>query len=514
MEKQIWKPQLPVSERVASYFKQKFGKEKALEKDKKLDLESPRFQKAFSYIENFRLATIRTQSEDDKETGAIGLGETRFLVPNTDRFGVLFYWDSYFMMQPLVHSEEGRDLAKSTIEAFSMLLDKEGFIPNASTNVFLNSSQAPFYSSMILDTYLATPLEQQNPEWLKHYMDYAKYEYSHVWNNENDFKEGKDGIGSFHHYLPQYGLSKYGDRDGDYSMNAERESGWDFTSRFGNVAVDYLPIDLNCFLYKYEMDFAKAAELLGNLDEQGEWLAKAEARKQRINTLMWNEEKGFFFDYNYATKEQGAFYSLAPFTALWCGLATPEQAKRMIEQLPRFNQGKGLMVTDKASLPVELTDRDLEKVQPHYRERVRRSLGRKKKLTPEERANEEITGKQWDYPHVWAPIESMVVKGILQYAKSPALNKEDQTYFRNTAKELMEDYLVTMLNIFEEENSFPEKSNGITGKAGNGAHYKKQKGFGWTCAIFEEFGKYILPQIYDEEAKEKQFAKSRRSLVN
>ncbi|HEX7042304.1 MAG TPA: trehalase family glycosidase [Patescibacteria group bacterium] len=475
---------------------------------KMLDLESDRFKKAFVYIDGFRQSTIRTQPREDKKTGAINLGESKFLVPNTDRFGILFYWDSYFMMQPNLYNSAGRELARSTIQAFSTLLDKKGFIPNASTDVFLNSSQAPLYSSMIMDTYLNSPKEEQDAEWLRKYIDYAKEEYHNVWNNPDDFAKGKDGIGSNHHYKAEYGLSKYGDRDGDYSWNAERESGWDFTSRFGNVAIDYLPIDLNCFLYKYEIDFAKAAEILGNQDEKEMWLEKANERKKKINDLMWDEKKGYFFDYNYRTGKKSPFYSLASFSAIWSGLASEDQAKSMSSYLSKskkktregkaFNNGLGLMVTDKASLP-KINQEDLSGFGEHFRERIRRTLGRREELTPQEAASEEITGKQWDYPHVWAPTEHMVIVGLLNYAKSPNINHAEKTQFKNLAKELMEDYLVTLLDIFEKEGTFPEKFNGMTGKAGNGAHYAKQSGFGWTCSTFEEFAKYYLPQIYQED---------------
>lgn len=469
-------------------------------KIERLNLESPSFQRALSYIHTFQKETVRSQPSDDKRRGFIGLGESKFLVPNKDRFTMLFYWDSYFMMQPLLHTEEGRELAKSTIKAFSMLLDKEGFIPNASTNVFLISSQAPLYSSMIIDTYQQSPANEQDPEWLTHYMNYAKREYMHVWNNEADYKEGTDGIGSFHHYLPEYGLSKYGDRDGDYSWNAERESGWDFTSRFGNVAIEYLPVDLNCFLYKYEMDFAKAAGLLGNSDEKDMWLRKAEERKEKINKYMWNEDKGFFFDYNYVRDKQSPFYSIAPFVTLWSGLATSEQALKMLEHLPKFDKGKGLMVTDKDSLPPLITKEQLDSIgiPEFYQWRIDISLRRREILSGTQE-KDETTGKQWDYPHVWAPLEYLTVIGLLKYANNPELNTSLQKVFRDKAKKLMEEYLLTTLAIFEEEGTFPEKFNGVTGKAGNGAHYAKQSGFGWTNAVFQEFAERLLPQLYREE---------------
>lgn len=33
---------------------------------------------------------------------------------------------------------------------------------------------------------------------------------------------------------------------------AEAESGWDMTPRFNRLALEFLPVDLNTLLYKYE----------------------------------------------------------------------------------------------------------------------------------------------------------------------------------------------------------------------------------------------------------------------
>ena len=76
---------------------------------------------------------------------------------------------------------------------------------------------------------------------------------------------------------PQFykGLSRY------YDINylndlAEAESGWDMTTRFNRHALNYLPVDLNCLLYKYETDFAQSANILGNKREANEWQAAAQ----------------------------------------------------------------------------------------------------------------------------------------------------------------------------------------------------------------------------------------------
>jgi alpha,alpha-trehalase len=59
------------------------------------------------------------------------------------------------------------------------------------------------------------------------------------------------------------GLSRY------YDVNylndlAEAESGWDYTPRFNHKALNYLPVDLNSLLYKYERDFAYVERILEN----------------------------------------------------------------------------------------------------------------------------------------------------------------------------------------------------------------------------------------------------------
>ena len=74
-------------------------------------------------------------------------------------------------------------------------------------------------------------------------MQVAKDEYQTVWM----------GIEKPNARKVYRGLSRY------YDVNyldelAEAESGWDTTPRFGRHRLDYLPIDLNCLLYKYEMD--------------------------------------------------------------------------------------------------------------------------------------------------------------------------------------------------------------------------------------------------------------------
>ena len=99
------------------------------------------------------------------------------------------------------------------------------------------------------------------------------------------------------------GLSRYYDINNLHDL-AEAESGWDMTPRFQRQALDYLPIDLNCLLYKYESDFARAAFILGEKSEENRWHKVAEYRQANVTNLMWNKRDGFFFDFNYVTGKQ------------------------------------------------------------------------------------------------------------------------------------------------------------------------------------------------------------------
>src|SRR3978361_140930 len=56
------------------------------------------------------------------------------------------------------------------------------------------------------------------------------------------------------------GLSRYYDINYLHDL-AEAESGWDMTPRFDRRALNYLPVDLNALLYKYETDFARNAPI-------------------------------------------------------------------------------------------------------------------------------------------------------------------------------------------------------------------------------------------------------------
>lgn len=384
-----------------------------------------------------------------------------YITPNTKKFNFMFYWDSFFILRGVIGTKR-EWLLKDMVENFVYIFNKYGIIPNFNAPASMGRSQPPFLTSMILDTYNGFYFKylkkkmskkvfffdlKRNQAWLKKMTAVAQQEYEKIW---------LDSEGFYNHSVKGSMLARYGDRDIGYAHSSELESGWDFTSRFYNRCDEFLPIDLNVLLYKYERDFGKIAQHLGNLDDEINWKGKAEERKKEIYKLMWNEKKGFFFDYGYVHNRQSEFLSLAGFTPLWAGIATPDQASKMVKNLKYFETPHGLTITAKESLAPQV---DLSKLSDRY------ALAVKEVLDP----------KQWDYPNSWPPLEYLTVIGLLKYG------------YVKDAKRLMEKYIKTHAKIFREHKTFFEKINGVTGEVSVSYHYANQGGFGWTNAAFYRY---------------------------
>jgi putative isomerase len=108
-------------------------------------------------------------------------------------------------------------------------------------------------------------------------------------------------------------------------------------------------VDLNSYLVREMRAFARLAELSGRSSLAGVYRGKADALAERIRSQMWDADEGFFFDRNaragqplmsrhagWASVLNGSqdgrirVKAVSSFAALWAGVATQEQARRMI----------------------------------------------------------------------------------------------------------------------------------------------------------------------------------------
>ncbi len=425
-------------------------------------------KKTLDFVDKYWNEIIHDPKDSQGNPHIIPLPNT-FITPNEKSHWQtsMFYWDSFFIFRGLINTDKDW-IIPEVVDNFVYLFNQFGIIPNASVWAFLGHSQPPFLSSMIFDAYYALQRAGgaadygKSPyirHWLTNRIDVAKNEYWQVWEDAKTYT----------HKIEDFGLSRYGDRDVGYALTSERESGWDFTTRFYNRANEFLPVDLNAYLHKYEKDFAKAAHIMEDPKEEALWEKRANERHKRMKQYMWNEEKGFFFDYDFKNKQQSEFYSLAGFVPLWAKLATLEEAKKVKEKLPLFETEYGLVITAKESLPNHYDLNDIP-------DAFKRSI--KELLKP----------KQWDYPHIWAPLEYLTIIGLLRYG------------FIEDATRIMTKSVEANLHVFEKYGALLEKLDATTGEMPIDFQYPSLLGFGWTNAIFYRYVK-ILELIEQKDGK-------------
>jgi len=377
-------------------------------------------------------------TRENKENDDTLIGQPNlYLVPAYEEghefdFNELYYWDSYFMVQGIM-DEQHKELVVGILENLLTMFEHFNIIPNGSRTYLMGRSQPPLLSTFILEVYKAYKMDKQ---WLRRAISIAQQEYHGVWM-------GKAKPNARQVYE---GLSRYYDVNYLHDL-AEAESGWDLNPRFGRKCLNYLPVDLNSLLYKYERDFAYAERLLDNESEAVKWEQAAHARRMTMNDLMWSDLRGMYYDYNYIRQHRGSVSSLAAFYPMWAGLASEKQAARLVTALRKFEERGGLATTDQ-----QLT------------QMVPGSIP-----------------TQWAWPNGWAPLHLMVVRGLQRYG------------YHDEARRIALKWVNTNLRWFNKHGVFLEKYNVVQpDKPPAKGVYPSQTGFGWTNSVFELFCQEFL----------------------
>jgi alpha,alpha-trehalase len=226
-------------------------------------------------------------------------------------------------------------------------------------------------------------------------------------------------------------------------LRAGAESGWDFSSRwFADTmhlqsieTTNLIPVDLNCLLYAYENVLSRAAVAAGKQEEAAAYKQKSEARKKAVLKYCWDEQKGFFFDYDITEKRTTGIWSIAGVMPLFVNIATDIQA----------------VFVQKAVREKFLKDGGVVTTLYH-------------------------TGQQWDAPNGWAPLQFITVQGLMNY-RYGALAQDiagrwmrlNESVFKSTGK---------MLEKYNVENIHLESGGG---------EYPTQDGFGWSNGVYLKF---------------------------
>ena len=397
---------------------------------RKTELSAQDVAAARKYIKDYWPKLTRFHPKDDESL--LGL-PNKYLVPAYEEghefdFNELYYWDSYFMVQGMIDKDH-KELVLGVLDNLLYALERFKIVPNASRTYLMGRSQPPFLSTFIIEAYQAYNLDKK---WLRRAIKLAEAEYHTVWSGQTKPNTR----------LVYEGLSRYYDVNYLHDL-AEAESGWDYTPRFGHKALNFLPVDLNSLLYKYERDFAYAERVLGNEEAAQKWEDASQRRRLTMNKLMWSELRGLYYDYNYVKESRGNVNSLATYYPLWAGLVDEKQAARLVNSLKKFEKKGGLSTTDS----------------PQVGDLVPGAMP-----------------TQWAYPNGWAPLHFIVVKGLQRYG------------YHEDARRIAMKWLKTNLDWFNKHHVFLEKYNVVQpGKPPGKGVYPSQTGFGWTNAVFERF---------------------------
>src|SRR5262249_3125396 len=116
------------------------------------------------------------------------------------------------------------------------------------------------------------------------------------------------------------GLATNADRGNPYlpaNLSAEAETGLDWTPIFSGDVRCCVPLITNCALVRYARDLARMADELGERRDRAEFSAEAERRAAKIRGLCWNDERGFFLEYDFVAQAQLPYLSDCALWTLW-----------------------------------------------------------------------------------------------------------------------------------------------------------------------------------------------------
>lgn len=398
------------------------------------------------YIDYYLPKTIRDNKEDKGEL--IGLPYPYIVPCAFDGFQEMYYWDTYFTHKGLLVRKEYEQI-RYDIDNMCYLIDRYGFMPNGNKTNFLYDSQPPFLSMMMRDYYDVTG----DRAWLAGAYSALKKEHA-FWE-----KNRRSGIGLGHydcqtlpeemvHFSAQVFRERTGlcmeepDEMAARAMISAGESGWDMNPRMAGVTYQFAPVDLNSLLYAMEDHLSYFAEELGRKDEAAEWKIRKQNRQRLCRRYLKNAE-GHFMDYNFVTDRQSTIFSAASFYPLYCGMANQEEAQAAKEALPHLETEYGVLTCEK---------------------------------------NDATGNYQWDYPNGWAPLQLIVIGGLLRYG------------YQADALRIAGKFKATVERCYADTGHLWEKYNMADGSVKVQNEYEMPPMLGWTFGVYE----WILDLLREE----------------
>ena len=410
--------------------------------------------------------------------------DEKFLVPG-GRFNEMYGWDSFFIACGLlasITSDPGCDALVVFDTVLSILrhlvyqINTFGKIHNANRSYFVNRSNPPFLTSLILeieqtadsDARFVFPASTKSKAVIA-----AAKEIEEYWlhPSKTDTYTGLTRYGNpssaalclaveAGHYDAIFesvaikrglGVRELVERvrRGDWPHEdreiwrivendlAVRESGHDTSERLVERASDLCTADLNCLIYK---SMADLFILTGDV----KWREMSERRKFLSNKFLYDASLGYFCDYDSNHKARVPFVSPAGIVyPLWSGITDSHLTRRKLrDSLVIFLEQKGGIVGS-------------------------------------EFIGDRLVPRQWDWPFGWAPHQILAWEGLRKSG------------FEEDSRRICYRWASLLTKYFSVFHCVPEKLDVVNDFAnwlrGEDVEYGTQcsspgEFFGWTCA--------------------------------
>lgn len=377
------------------------------------------------------------------------------------RFREFYYWDSYWAIGGLLLSEM-TDTVYGMIQNFIYYVNRYGFVPNGGRIYYERRSQPPFLTPMVESFYQAT----KDKEFLRAALPALETEYRFWMQNRSMvlFVDGTEHV--LNRYFVQVGLPRPESYSDDlelaeglsdeskeelwFDLKAAAESGWDFSTRWYIQDYDQnnstlkdtrtsriLPVDLNALLCRTEKTLAAFHQALGDGESAARYETAAAARLRAMEAVLWDAERGAWFDYNLVRQSRHTEFYPSNLAPLWAQCySQPEMAEKAVQYL----KGSGALQFP-GGVPTSLRN----------------------------------SGQQWDYPNAWAPLQHMLIEGLSKLPSDEA---------QKLAFDLAQRWIKTTWLAYGKYGAMFEKYDvRQEGEPGGGGEYVVQVGFGWTNGV-------------------------------
>ncbi|CAJ2676395.1 unnamed protein product [Trifolium pratense] len=394
------------------------------------------------------------------------------------RFREVYYWDSYWVIRGLLASKMYKT-AKGIVNNLISFIEEYGFVLNGARAYYTNRSQPPLLSAMIYEIYHRTGdvelVKRSLPALLK------EHEF---WNSDIHKVTVSDAQGCTHTLNRYYArwnkprpessimdkasASKFtsvSEKQQFYrELASAAESGWDFSTRWMRHPPNFttlsttsvIPVDLNAFILGMELNIAFFANVTGDHSIAKHFQQISDVRKEAINSVFWNANMKQWLDswlsnnthevHNWDTLHQNQNVFASNFVPLWMKPFYSDAS--LVGNVLKSLKTSGLLRA--AGIATSLSD----------------------------------SGQQWDFPNGWAPLQHMLVEGLVKSGLEEA---------RSLAEEIAIRWITTNYIVYKKTDVMHEKFDvEHCGEFGGGGEYVPQTGFGWSngvvLAFLEEFG--------------------------